>query len=274
MKRLLYPLLALMFISTTANANIYDDCETAVSANNLNEVKKLAATIQRLNTIANSNLIAARLCVSTALGEPMVFMAATQSFITLVEFKALQAKKELSEAKKRAERLKLGAKKKAERLKLEAMKEKIVKLEKQVDCIMAKSSEITIALDSIDKRFEKTNRMVNQSLILNDTHKACSELYSSDQSAAMLNQSCIDAFQSMGHPKFVLAESEQKSVYSNELTELAGLKVNLMANLLSTQIELGEAEGIFTEQELYQKLADDLEVKSCAEFGYEGVYLD
>ena len=50
----------------------------------------------------------------------------------------------------------------------------------------------------------------NKSLILDDTHKACTELYSSDKSAAMLNQTCIDAFKLMGHPNLVFSETEQR----------------------------------------------------------------
>ena len=37
---------------------------------------------------------------------------------------------------------------------------------------------------------------------------------------------------------------------------------------------LTEAAGVVTKEDFNQQLADDLEAKSCAEFGYEGVYLD
>jgi septal ring factor EnvC (AmiA/AmiB activator) len=267
MKRLLYPLLALMFISTTANANIYGDCEAAISANDLDEVKKLAVTIQRFNTIAVSNLIAARLCVSTALGEPMVYMANTESFITLVEFEAINAKKALSEAEKEAERIAL------EKLKSQ-LKAAIANLEKRTSCVRAKSSRTGTELDAINKRFEKSN----QSLILNDTHEACTKVYSSDKAKAMLNQTCVDAFQRMGHPNLVFSESEQKAVFSAELMGLLELEADLEEELMETKVKLLEADGIVTEeafnQKVSQQLADDLEAKSCGEFGYEGVYLD
>ena len=47
---------------------------------------------------------------------------------------------------------------------------------------------------------------------------------------------------------------------------------------METKVKLLEADGIVTEeafnQKVSQQIADDLEAKSCAEFGYEGVYLD
>tara|TARA_R110001632_G_C11298032_1_gene413513 strand:+ start:413 stop:1204 length:792 start_codon:yes stop_codon:yes gene_type:complete len=263
MKRLLYPLLALMFISTVANANIYDDCEAAVSTNDLDEVKKLAVTIQRFNTIAVSNLIAARLCVSTALGEPMVYMANTKSFITLVEFEAINAKKALSEAEKEAERIAL------EKLKSQ-LNATIAQLEKRTTCVSAKSSQTNAELEAINKRFEQSNK----TLIIDDTHEACTELYFSDKSAAMLNQTCVDAFQRMGHPNLVFSESEQKAVSSAELIGLLELEADLEEELMGARVKLLEVDGVVTEQAFNQQLADDLEAKSCAEFGYEGVYLD
>ena len=48
----------------------------------------------------------------------------------------------------------------------------------------------------------------------------------------------------------------------------------MLKSLIKTKVKLLEADCVVTEQAFNQQLADDLEAKSCADFGYEGVYLD
>ena len=271
MKKLLYSILALIFISSTANANIYDDCEAAVSANDIVEVKKLAVAIEQSPKIPVSKLKTARLCVSTAAGEPMIFISATKSFITLVEYEALNAKKELSESEKIAEHRAQQREEQAKRIALVSMNEKADKLRKQFACMNIKSSQIITKIEAIEKQNQDTNNF----LILQDTHKACSVLYKDNKSSAMLNQSCIDAFKSVGHPSFVQAEGERKSVYSNDLSGLMSSMTNVQKTLAETVITLLAAESNDAKQSVEQQSAAYLrEAKSCAEFGYEGVYLD
>ena len=267
MKKTLKTLMALMFVATSATANIYDECEAAVDANNLDEVKKLSATIQELDRIPVANLIAARVCVSAAIGEPMVYVKKTKSFIPLAEFEARNAQKALSEAEKAAERIAL------EKLKSDLMST-IAVVEKRAACVDAKSFKINDELEAISKQFEQRN----EQLIFDDTHQACTKLYSSDKSAAMLNQNCIAAFQRMGHPNLVFLEAEQKDALITELSILIDLRKSLASELADTKVKVLVAEGGKREEtfknEMTQNLADDLEANSCAEFGYEGVYLD
>jgi hypothetical protein len=99
-------------------------------------------------------------------------------------------------------------------------------------------------------------------------------LYRDKKSAAMLNQSCIDAFKSMGHPSLVLAEVERKSVYSNELSGLMSSIANTQKTLEEILVTLLEAENNDGNTVAQQNAAYLREAKSCAEFGYEGIYLD
>jgi hypothetical protein len=143
-------------------------------------------------------------------------------------------------------------------------------LEKRKSCVSTKIAQVNTDLEAITKRFEQSN----QALILDETHEACVELYSSDKPAAMINSTCVEAFQRKGHPSLVFSESEQLANLSAGLLELIELEEGLEEELISTKIQLLEADGVVTKEELNQKVADDLEAKSCAEFGYEGVYLD
>jgi len=267
MKRLFYTIMTLICLVTTANADIYDDCDNAISANNTDKVKKLSATIQELDQIPVANLIAARLCVSAAVGEPMVYVKKTKSFIPLSEFEARNAQKAVSEAEKAAERIAL------EKLKSDLMSA-IAVVEKRAACVDAKSFKINDELETISRQFEQRN----EQLIFDDTHQACTKLYSSDKSAAMLNQNCFAAFQRMGHPNLVFLEAEQKDALITELSILIDLRNSLASELVDTKVKLLAAEGGERDEtfknEKTQNSADDLEAKSCAEFGYEGVYLD
>jgi len=245
MKRLFYTIMTLICLVTTANADIYDDCDNAISANNTDKVKKLSATIQELDQIPVANLIAARLCVSAAIGEPLVYVKKTKSFIPLAEFEAKST------------------------LKSDLMST-IAVVEKRAACVDARSFKINDELEAISKQFEQRN----EQLIFDDTHQACTKLYSSDKSAAMLNQNCIAAFQRMGHPNLVFSEAELRATFIAELSGLVTLRASLKEELMEAKAKLLEAEGVVTEEDFNQQLADDLEAKSCAEFGYEGVYLD
>ena len=247
MKKLMYSILALIFISSTANANIYDDCEAAVGANELAEVKKLAATIQSFNNISSANRTAANLCVSTALGEEMSFSSGSQSFITKAKLEALQNKG----------------------LVLEAAKAQKAKLQKQLSCINAKDAQTRNRIASIDQEFQH----INNALILQGTHAACSELYATERSSVMRNQSCLEAFKELGHPDLIDTMNEPKSVYFDELLELKNLEITVRREF---NIASDEVLNLNVNKAKITKNNDPLnqERKSCAEFGYEGVYLD
>ncbi|MDB2605507.1 hypothetical protein N9Y41_02205 [Planktomarina temperata] len=185
-----------------------------------------------------------------------------------------EAERLAAEANAEAERLAAEANAEAAKLELRELKSQlaamITNLEKRAACVSAKSFQTNAKLDAISKRFEQSNN----TLILDDTHEACTELYSSNKSAAMLNQTCVEAFQRMGHPKLVFSEAEPRAEFTAELSGLVTLKTSLEEELMEARVKLLEAEGVVTEEGFNQQVSDDLEAKSCAEFGYEGVYLD
>ena len=176
--------------------------------------------------------------------------------------------KQIEESRRKVEALE------AAKLELKELKSQltatITNLEKRAACVSAKSFQTNAKLEAISKRFEQSNN----TLILDDTHEACTELYSSNKSAAMLNQTCVEAFQRMGHPNLVFSEAEPRAEFTAELSGLVTLKTSLEEELMEARVKLLEAEGVVTEEGFNQQVADDLEAKSCAEFGYEGVYLD
>ena len=306
MKKLLGSAIILITLSfgNTASASVNDilRCGPAVGSENLDLAREKASKIIIMSPILGDGLQAKAIkCVDYAFGngwaydknlnalingsqEVNLFTATLLNedqnahyyrLVSDLAYLTENAKKQLKAADERRKELaKAEVKAEAEiRLKLEKLLSQLraaANLEKRTSCVRAKSSQTGAELDAINKRFEKSN----QSLILNDTHEACTELYSSEKVEAMLNQTCVDAFQRMGHPNLVFSESEQKAVFSAELVGLKELEAELEAELIKTKVKLLESDGVVTEQAFNQQLADDLEAKSCGEFGYEGVYLD
>jgi hypothetical protein len=143
----------------------------------------------------------------------------------------------------------------------------LAKLEKHNSCISAKRSELLSDIEAVDIQ----NNETNNSLIINDTYSACSELYLKDESSVMLNQSCIDAFKRLGHPNLVLAGDELKSSFMDQLGELSTLRANLVMEQNKVTDALRTFMGFLNSQDIRSAA---LEEKSCAEFGYQGIYRD
>ena len=283
--RKLQTLITFLFVAlaSPSSAYVYDACEAAINKGDTAKIQEFSDIILETKIISPRVREKAENCVSAASNTRMVFRQ-----LRWVEASKEQ-KAEAAEAKRKKEVAAEKRKREAEETVAELQRQKIAadarqkvkdqltsltadlrKLEKQKSCVQAKSSNISIELDAITKRFEQQN----QSLILNDTHEVCTKVYASKKSEALLNQSCVDAFNQMGHPNLVFSEGEQKAVLSAEVVSLLLLELSLREDVLDTQIEILEVGGIMTGQAFNQKLSDDLAVKSCAEFGYEGIYLD
>ncbi|MBO6899331.1 MAG: hypothetical protein JJ868_18360 [Shimia sp.] len=268
MKSKINQLLAAMtcaFLGTGLHAqdSIYERCVEAIDAGDANLVSELADTIRGFNSHPAREFKFARQCVSFAEQREMLWDYETDEFISKEEFNNRQAQKQENQEKIRERNEALQEQRKR-------LQSDLGHLEKRASCVNAKLSQMNTDFEAINKRFEQSN----QALILDETHQACVELYSSDKPAAMINSTCVEAFQRKGHPSLVFSESEQLAKLSAELLELIELEEGLEEELISTKIQLLEAEGVVTKEELNQKVADDLEAKSCAEFGYDGVYLD
>ena len=150
------------------------------------------------------------------------------------------------------------------------LNEQEVKLKKQSRCVDAAILQTERLISAIDVRMNEAN----QSLIIRDTHKACSSLYADDQAAAMLNQSCIEAFETIGHPEFSSKEDETYAALEDKLIELMATKGNVVKSLTETIGKLLVVSGAVMEGGIKQALTEELALKSCAEFGYKYVYLD
>lgn len=192
-------------------------------------------------------------------------------WIELSDREAIKATKAAEEAARLEAEAAAEAAAEAERIERQRVQSELdtefAKLQKHNACILAKSSELLSDIEAVDNQ----NNETNNSLIINDTYSACSELYLKDKSSVMLNQSCIDAFKRLGHPNLVLAGDELKSSFTDQLGELSTLRANLVMEQNEVRDALRTFLG-FSNSEDIRSAA--LEEKSCAEFGYEGIYRD
>ena len=220
-------------------------------------------------------------CFTNLTGEPAEFvnntgfilseagLMALEAARNLVETEKLEAQAAAEEAQAAAEEAQATAE--AERIERQRVQSELetelAKLEKHNSCISAKRSELLSDIEAVDIQ----NNETNNSLIINDTYSACSELYLKDKSSVMLNQSCIDAFKRLGHPNLVLAGDELKSSFMDQLGELSTLRANLVMEQNKVTDALRTFMGFSNSQDIRSAA---LEEKSCAEFGYEGIYRD
>jgi hypothetical protein len=268
--------------ASPSSAYVYDACEAAIAKGDTAKIQEFANIIQETKFMSPRVRESAEACVSAAFNTLMVYRQSRWLNVSkLPEKEALELRQKAKDRERKAERA--VAERERQKIAAEArlqvgkqltfLNADLKKLEKQKSCVSAKHANTKIALDAITKLFEQNN----QSLILNDTHEACTKLYASEKSEAMLNQTCVDAFNRMGHPNLVFSESEQKNALSAEIVGLLDLALNLSNDMQNTQLEIIKVGDDANEQafeEFVQEVIDSREAKSCAEFGYEGIYLD
>ena len=142
-------------------------------------------------------------------------------------------------------------------------------LVKQLACVDAKMLQVEGYIDAIKQRLDEENKV----LIVSDTYIACSELYKSDKSEAMLNSSCINAFHKLGHPNLADTESNERDAYLSQLDDLTELRNSLVDKTQKALVDLFKSDapnhsGASTE------VVVATQNRSCSEFGYEGLSID
>ena len=172
--------LVLFLPATSVVADIYDDCQAAISEGNAAAVDEIANKLQRFNSLPQRSLTKAEACVSASVGVPMVY--SSLGWIELSYREVLLATKAVEEAA-RLEAQAAAEAELIERRRLQSeLETELAKLEKHNSCISAKRSELLSDIEAVDNQ----NNETNNSLIINDTYSACSELYLKDESSVMV----------------------------------------------------------------------------------------
>lgn len=85
-----FVVVASAFVTTTASADTYSDCEVAVANGEIATVERLASQILGFNFVPAHKSQSAEICVSAAKGEPLVYSDDARTFISPVAAEAVR----------------------------------------------------------------------------------------------------------------------------------------------------------------------------------------
>ena len=217
--------LVLFLPATSVVADIYDDCQAAISEGNAAAVDEIANKLQRFNSLPQRSLTKAEACVSASVGVPMVY--SSLGWIELSYREVLLATKAVEEAAR------LEAQAAAE----EAVRSRICELRGLVRPYDRTISEAEAARQ--DRRIETLSATVQE----------CSSWYDVSPKEALTNDICNSIFAAGGLPNSTISGPSQSELLLAELS-----KQNA-----KTELEILVASGMLIEDFMAQYKSDETE---------------
>ena len=217
--------LVLFLPATSVVADIYDDCQAAISEGNAAAVDEIANKLQRFNSLPQRSLTKAEACVSASVGVPMVY--SSLGWIELSYREVLLATKAVEEAAR------LEAQAAAE----EAVRSRICELRGLVRPYDRTISEAEAARQ--DRRIETLSATVQE----------CSSWYDVSPKEALTNDICNSIFAAGGLPNSTISGPSQSELLLAELS-----KQNA-----EIELEILVESGMLIEDFMAQYKADETE---------------
>ena len=211
--------------ATSVVADIYDDCQAAISEGNAAAVDEIANKLQRFNSLPQRSLSKAEACVSASVGVPMVY--SSLGWIELSYREAMAATKAAEEAAR------LEAQAAAE----EAVRSRICEIKGLVTQYGRTIDEAEAARQ--DRRIETLSATVQE----------CSLWYDVSPKEALTNDICNSIFAAGGLPNSTISGPSQSEVLLAELS-----KQNA-----ETELEILVASGMLIEDFIAQYKSDETE---------------
>tara|TARA_B110000503_G_C6983538_1_gene344287 strand:+ start:66 stop:764 length:699 start_codon:yes stop_codon:yes gene_type:complete len=217
--------LVLFLPATSVVADIYDDCQAAISEGNAAAVDEIANKLQRFNSLPQRSLMKAEACVSASVGVPMVY--SSLGWIELSYREVLLATKAAEEAAR------LEAQAAAE----EAVRSRICEIKGLVTQYGRTIDEAEAARQ--DRRIETLSATVQE----------CSLWYDVSPKEALTNDICNSIFAAGGLPNSTISGPSQSELLLAELS-----KQNA-----ETELEILVASGMLIEDFIAQYKSDETE---------------
>ena len=217
--------LVLFLPATSVVADIYDDCQAAISEGNAAAVDEIANKLQRFNSLPQRSLTKAEACVSASVGVPMVY--SSLGWIELSYREVLLATKAAEEAAR------LEAQAAAE----EAVRSRICEIRELVTQYGRTIDEAEAARQ--DRRIETLSATVQE----------CSLWYDVSPKEALTNDICNSIFAAGGLPNSTISGPSQSEVLLAELS-----KQNA-----EIELEILVESGMLIEDFMAQYKADETE---------------
>jgi hypothetical protein len=218
---------------SSASADIYSDCEDAISRGDDAAVQEMVSRIRTFGYVPMRRHTAANICVSEGMGREMVFQLGLGQFIPLEEYEEIRSQEAAAQAAREAEEAAAQAVREAEAAAMEAIEEATAK------AVTARICELQEVLAETNQTLQQAEAARQDRRIdtLAATIQECSAWFNSDPRSALTNDICNSIFVSGGLP-----DSEVSGPSTSEI-----LLAELINENASTELEILIESGMLLE---------------------------
>ena len=217
---------------SSASADIYSDCEDAISRGDDAAVQEMVSRIRTFTYVSYGNLTAANICVSEAMGREMAFLPRLRQFIPLEEYEEIMSQAAAAQEEEAA--IQLAREEEAaaiqlaraeEEAALEAIEEATARA---VNARICELREVLVETNQtlLEAEAAQQDRRIDT---LAATIQECNSWFNSDPRSALTNDICNSIFVSGGLPNSEVSGPSTSEIllaeliYSNASTEKAFL---------------------------------------------------
>jgi hypothetical protein len=218
---------------SSASADIYSDCEDALSRGDDAAVQEMVSRIRTFGYVPVRRQTAANICVSEGMGREMVFQMGLGQFIPLEEYEEIRSQEVAAQAAREEEEAAAQAAREEEAAALEAIEEATAK------AVNARICELQEVLAETNQTLQQAEaaRQDRRVDTLAATIQECSAWFNSDPRSALTNDICNSIFVSGGLPT-----SEVSGPSTSEI-----LLAELINENASTELEILIESGMLLE---------------------------
>jgi hypothetical protein len=235
---------------SSASADIYSDCEDALSRGDDAAVQEMASEIRTYNHVSYWNLTAANICVSEATGREMAFLPRLRQFIPLEEYEEIMSQAAAAQSAREAEAAAAQSAREAEAAALEEAEAAALQAieEDRAKAVNARICELQEVLAETDQTLQQAEaaRQARRVDTLAATIQECSAWFNSDPRSALTNDICNSIFVSGGLPNSEVSGPSTSEILLAELiNENASTELEILIEfgmLLETRQEMGISE--------------------------------
>jgi hypothetical protein len=222
---------------SSASADIYSDCEDAISRGDDAAVQEMVSRIRTFGYVPVRRQTAANICVSEGMGREMAFQLRSGQFIPLEEYEEIRSQEATAQAAREEEEA-------AAKAALEAIEEATAK------AVNARICELQEVLAETNQTLQQAEaaRQDRRVDTLAATIQECSAWFNGDPRSALTNDICNSIFVSGGLPT-----SEVSGPSTSEI-----LLAELINENASTELEILIETGMLLET--LQQMAKEREI--------------
>ena len=225
---------------SSASADIYSDCEDALSRGDDAAVQEMVSRIRTFGYVPVRRQTAANICVSEGMGREMVFQLGLGQFIPLEEYEEIRSQEAAAQAAREEEAAALQA--------IE---------EDRAKAVNARICELQEVLAETDQTLQQAEAARQDRRIdtLAATIQECSEWFNNDPRSALTNDICNSIFVSGGLPTSEVSGPSTSEILLAELiNENASTELEILIEsgmLLETFLAMAKEMGVSEDGDSY-----------------------